>query len=76
MSASLLILEPTTLHIAIVLDFFSFASLNAARVSAVSPDCEINIVKTFSSITGLAYLNSEAIFTSVGIPVKFSNKKA
>ena len=40
-SASLAILEPTTLTIANVFTPISFVRRSAARLSAVSPDCEI-----------------------------------
>ena len=41
-------------------------------VSAVSPDCETKIHRVFSSMIGSPYLNSEAAWVKVGIPVKRS----
>ena len=44
----------------------SRASRIAARVSAVSPDCEMPITRSRSSITGLRYRNSDAMSISTG----------
>ena len=63
---SLVIVLPTTLQIETILAPFFFASLNAANVSAVSPDWEIAINRTSLSTIGSLYLNSDAISTSTG----------
>ena len=39
---------------------FFLASLMAAKVSAVSPDCEIAMTMSLSEIMGFLYRNSEA----------------
>ena len=62
-SASLAIDEPLTLTIAIVSAPACFASSSAALVSAVSPDCDITIIRSSSLIRGSLYLNSDAIST-------------
>ena len=49
-----------------------FASSIAAKVSAVSPDCDIAIITSSLLIIGFLYLNSEAYSTSTGILVKSS----
>ena len=49
-------------------------SLNAAKLSAVSPDWLIIMTNVFLSITGTLYLNSEAKSTIVVIPAIFSNE--
>ena len=59
--------EPTTLQMPITVAPFLLASLIAARVSAVSPDCEIAITTVLGVIIGSLYLNSEAYSTSTGI---------
>ena len=51
---------------------FSLAISNAAKVSAVSPDCEIAITMSFLVIIGFLYLNSEAYSTSTFIRAKSS----
>ena len=43
-------LEPNTFVTANVCALFSFESFNAAKVSAVSPDCETKMHKVFSLI--------------------------
>ncbi|CPN57625.1 Uncharacterised protein [Staphylococcus aureus] len=48
------------------------ASTNTARLSAVSPDCEIKINNGFSDNKGILYTNSDATCTSVGTPAHFS----
>ena len=63
---------PTTLTMDNILEPFFFASLNANKVSIVSPDWLIIIVKFFSLINGSRYLNSEATSTSTGILHSFS----
>src|ERR1035438_10682942 len=57
---------PTTLHIPMASAPRCLASLNAAKVSAVSPDCEIKIIPSSLLIIGFLYLNSDAYSTSVG----------
>ena len=66
--------EPTTLQIPKTNAPLDFANFIAARVSAVSPDCEIAITISLSLIIGLRYLNSEAYSTSTGILVKSSKR--
>ena len=43
-------------------------------MSAVSPDCEIGMIMSFSLITGFLYLNSDAYSTSTGF-LRSSSKK-
>ena len=69
---SLAIVDPTTLHTPKTKAPLDFANLIAASVSAVSPDCDIAITTSFSVITGLRYLNSDAYSTSTGILAKSS----
>ena len=71
-SASLAIDEPLTLTIAIVSAPLCFASSKAAFVSAVSPDCDITIIRSPSPISGSLYLNSDAISTTTGTLTSFS----
>ena len=52
----------------------SFDILIAAKVSAVSPDCETGIIISFSLIIGFLYLNSDAYSTSTGILANSSKK--
>ena len=59
---------PTTLTIANVSDFF-LAIFRAFIVSAVSPDCVMNITNVCLSNVFWKYSNSEASITSVGIPI-------
>ena len=63
---------PFALTTARVLAPSSLASLIAARLSAVSPDCEIIITRSLSVIRGSLYLNSEAISTITGTFASFS----
>ena len=55
--------EPTTLQIPMTVAFLLCQPM-AAKVSAVSPDCEIAIKTSLSLIIGSLYLNSEAYSTS------------
>ena len=71
-SVSLDIDDPTTLQIPNTKAPLFFASFIAARVSAVSPDCEIAITTSLFPITGFLYLNSDAYSTSTGILAKSS----
>ena len=64
---SLDIEEPTTLQTPKTKAPFSLANFIAAKVSAVSPDCEIAITTSLLEIIGFLYLNSEAYSTSTGI---------
>ena len=64
---SLAIEDPTTLQTPKTKAPFDFASFIAAKVSAVSPDCEIAIITSFEVIIGFLYLNSDAYSTSTGI---------
>lgn len=50
-AASRAIVEPTAFTIARVSAPFSFAILRAARVSAVSPDCDTNITSVVGVIS-------------------------
>ncbi len=50
--ASRVIAEPTTLQIASVFERLCMASCSAARVSAVSPDCEITMVSVSGPTIG------------------------
>ncbi len=59
--------EPTTLQTPKMIAPFDFANSIAARVSAVSPDCEIAITTSPSRMMGFLYLNSDAYSTSTGI---------
>ena len=52
---SLAIDDPTTLHTPKTKAPLDFASLIAANVSAVSPDCEIAITISFGVIIGFLY---------------------
>jgi len=52
--------------------FFLFASLIAAMVSIVSPDCDMAITRLGLGIMGSLYLNSDAISTSTGILANLS----
>ena len=58
---------PGTLQIPTVIAPCSLAFFIAARVSAVSPDCEIAITTLLLSIKVLLYRNSEAYSTWTGI---------
>ena len=69
---SLAIVDPTTLQTPNTKAPFDFASLIAANVSAVSPDCEMAMTTSVSLITGFLYLNSDAYSTSTGILAKSS----
>ena len=71
-SASLAIVLSGTLTTAMTFCILSFANLNAASVSAVSPDCEINTATPFSGSGGILYLNSDAVSMSTGIPARLS----
>ena len=51
-AASRVIMEPTTLQMARVLEPFCLASRCAASVSAVSPDCEITTVSMSLEMIG------------------------
>ena len=64
--ASLVMLLPTTFTIASVSDTF-LAVLSACSVSAVSPDCVMNITSVWSSSVSWKYSNSLASITSVGM---------
>ena len=64
---SLVMLLPSALTIPSFWLPFDPASLIAARVSAVSPDCVIAITRSPQSMIGSVYLNSDAISTSTGI---------
>src|SRR5690606_15068562 len=66
-SVSLAIDEPTTLQSRNTKAPFSFASLIAAKVSAVSPDCGMEITTSSALMIGFLYRNSEAYSTSTGI---------
>ena len=55
-----------------VLSPLSLASLNAARLSAVSPDWLITITSPLGSNKGFLYLNSEASSTLTGILARSS----
>ncbi len=67
-------LEPTALTKLYVKMPCSFTNSMAAKVSAVSPDCEMAITISSGNKTGLRYLNSEAYSTSTVMRAKFSNK--
>ena len=51
-AASRVIIDPTTLQMASVFEPFCFASRWAARVSAVSPDCEMTTVSVLGGMMG------------------------
>ena len=72
-SASRASVLPRTLQIERVYAPFFFASFIAAIVSAVSPDCETSMSKSFLERIGSLYLNSEAISVSTGI-LRFDSK--
>ena len=52
----------------------SFANLKQAKVSAVSPDCEMVKNKVFGATTLFLYLNSLATSTLQGRPARPSNQ--
>ena len=64
--------DPTTLQTPKTKAPLDFANLMAASVSAVSPDCEMAMMTSFSVMIGFLYLNSEAYSTSTGILAKSS----
>ena len=66
------IVELFVLQIANTLPPAAFACRTAIKVSIVSPDWEIAIIKVLGSIIGSRYLNSLAISTSTGIFAHFS----
>ena len=73
-SASLAIELSTTFTIAHVLTLFLLHKSKAAKVSAVSPDCDTNIYKeSFLNLIFL-YLNSDAISTLTSKFVFCSNQ--
>ena len=60
-AASRVIMEPTTLQMASVLEPFCLASRCAASVSAVSPDCEITTVSVSAADDGIAIAELAAV---------------
>ena len=63
---ALAMLEPMAFTIPYMNAPFLFASSTAARVSAVSPLCDMATTTSSGVMTGLRYLNSEAYSTSTG----------
>ena len=57
-----------------VFTLFFLHKSSAARVSAVSPDCETKIYKFFLLNLIFLYLNSDAISISIGMSVYSSNQ--
>jgi len=73
-STSRAIVLSTTLMMPSVFAPCCFASLIAANVSAVSPLCEMAMMRSSLLINGSLYRNSEAISLRVGILVSFSRR--
>ena len=73
-SDNLEILLSKTLTIEIVFSPFFLASSRPARVSRVSPDCEINITTSSSVLSNFLYLYSEAISTLTLMLANSSNQ--
>ncbi len=74
LSVSRDMLDPTTLQTPNTWAPCSFASRMAAKVSAVSPDCEMAMTTSSGRMMGFLYRNSEAYSTSTGMRAKSSKR--